>query len=365
MLLFNDKVSIRQLQVLLILDIFGTGVTALPRVVSVFAGQNGWLCVIIATAMAAVCAYLITAVAQRFPGKTFFAYTSALLTRPVGVLLTLAFVIKMALMSAYELRFFGEIVRQTLLEKTPFGIICAGMLLLAAYAASKGYETRARIAEILIFIVFLPLIFVAAIVSSDVDFSNLLPVMTAPTENILSGAGAAFFAFSGLEFCLLCYPYLNRPKTARKSVIRTVLLIGALMTVITVVSIARFGPAELRRTLWPVIAMMDATTLPGSFLERQGAMIMSFWIVSVFAFVNAGLFFSSLLLKDVCGKGNHSTYILILIPVIFGLSLIPENIVQLLGQFAAVNQALNAVFVFLIPLILLIAAKLRKAGDAV
>lgn len=363
MLSLNNKISIRQLQVLLILDVFGTGVTFLPQVVSNFAGQDGWICVIIATGAVMFFAYIIASVASLFPDKTFLEYTSKLLSKPMGVIISVLFVIKIALTSAFNLRFFGEIVRQTLLSETPFSVICIGMLLLGAYAAAKGYETRARIAEILIFIVILPIVFIVAIASSDADFTNLLPVLASSPSNILNGSYAAVFAFTGFDFCLLAYPYLHRPKHARKSIIYTVIVIGALMTIVTAVSISRFGPFELNRQMWPVLGMMDTATLPGSFLERQGALVMSFWIISVFAAVNAGLFFSSLLLRDVCKKGNHSTYILILIPIIFGISLLPENIVELFRQYHFVNNTLGIAYLFFIPLLLLITAKLKKAGE--
>ena len=45
---FNDKISVRQLQVLLILDIFGTGVIVMPRIAASIAGENGWLVAIFA-----------------------------------------------------------------------------------------------------------------------------------------------------------------------------------------------------------------------------------------------------------------------------------------------------------------------------
>ena len=364
MLSINDKISVRQLQVLLILDVFGTGVTVLPRRVADHAGQDGWMCVLLAMAAVAFFSLIMTSLAGRFPDQNFVEYTSRIMTRPVGILISVSFVIKIVVMTGLELRFFGEIIRQIMLADTPFTVICLSMLLLGGYTAAKGYETRARLAEILIFIVFLPILFVFAIAATDVDFSNLLPVMTAEPRGILEGSYTAIFAFSGIDFCLLAFPYLQRPKNARKAVAQSIILIGVFMTLITVVTIARFGPYDLKRQIWPVLEMMDTVNLPGSFLERQGALVMSFWMISVFAIVNAGLFFSSLLLRDICQKGKHSTYILIVIPIIFGISFLPKNLTETFDLYRWMNNTFGIAFFLFIPLILLIVAKLRKAGDS-
>lgn len=359
---FNDKISLRQLQILLILDIFGAGVIFLPRIAAEYAEQDAWICIILATLAVMFFAFIMVSVAKRFPNQSFVDYTSKLLSRPIGILLSIVFVIKMTLSASFILRFFVEISREILLENTPFSVVGGIMLIICAYSASKGLEGRARLAEILIFVVILPLIFVCIVAASDVDFSNVLPIVSSDTENILRGGYEALFAFTGLELCMLIFPRLNKTGDAVKSIVTAAAALGFLMTVITVVAIAKFGPFGLKRQLWPVLEMMDAIDSPGSLLERQGALVMSFWIVSVFASINAYLYHSSIMLKEICKKGKHSMYILILLPVIFGLSFFPSNIFEALEYINVVNHTLGAAFIIVVPAVLLIVAKLRKAG---
>lgn len=362
MLSYNNKISIMQLQILIVLDIFGTGVMVLPRVVAEHSGQDGWLAVVTATALIAVSAFFITTLAGMFPDKTFFEYSSAILSKPLGALISLLFVIKIIVGCGLQLRFFGEVVRLSMLTSTPFWVVCGIMLLISAYAASKGYEVRARIGEILIFIVLLPLAYVFLTVSGDIDFTNLMPCFVAKPEDLAISSYAAAFAFGGIELCLLVFPYINRPKQARKGVMQVVAVIGALMTVVTCVTIARFGPFEIKNQLWPVLKMMDASGAAGSFMERQEALIMSFWIVSIFAVVNAGLFFSSLLLKDVVKKGKHFSYILAVIPLVFGIAVYPENLVKAYEYNNFINITLGVLYMFILPPVMLVIAKLRGFG---
>lgn len=358
----NNKISIRQLQILLVLDIFGTGVIILPRKVAEYGGSDGWIIVIIGTIGALLYAYIITSLISMFPNKNIVEYTSAIINKPIAIIIALLYFIKIIVNIAFELRLFGEIIKATMLANTPFWVVCLTTILLGAYAATKGYEARARIGEVLILLMILPILLVFLISSFGIDYTNILPILKTPKKDLIVGAYITTFAFTSIDFCLLISPYINNHKAIRKSVMQVVIFIGVLFTLITIVATARFGAADVKRQMWPVIEMMDTIAIPGSFIERQGALMMSFWIISIFAIVNASLFFSSLILKDVFKKWNHSTYILICIPIIFIVSYLPENIMEANKFLDFINTTFSITYLFAIPLILLILAKVRKLG---
>ncbi len=359
----NDKISVRQLQVLLMLDIFGTGVIVLPRRAVEYANQDGYLVIALATVIALLYAVFITSLGRLFPNDSFFTYTSKIVSRPIAVFLALGFVAKLIVNIALELRLFGEIIKQTLLVNTPFWLICVLMLFVAGYAASKGYETRARLGELFVFVVFLPIIVVFATAAFNTNISNVMPVLKTPPDMLLKGAffsGGA--AFTGLEICLLVYPFINKPRSVRKGVLVSVLIIGALMVFITYVTQATFGVADTKMKLWPVLEMMDVFKLTGAFMERQEALIMSFWIISVFFITNAGLFFSSLLLKDVVKIGTHSEFIVICGVVVFLLSLYPKNINEVYTYLDLMFSTVGIFYLVILPPLLFVIAKVRGLG---
>ena len=355
----NNKISLRQLQALLILEVFGFGVTALPRRVAEDAGQDGWISVLLATVAIIPMVMIISHITKLAGGQSFHDFACAVISKPLGIVISLIFCTRLVLMAAFNLRIFAEITRQTMLPSTPFAVIFVSMLMLAAYGAAKGIETRARMAEVLILVVLLPLIFVFGISGRDIDFTNLAPVMVAPLENIVSGGYSAFFAFSGIEVLLMVSPYLSRPKHLAKSSGQAVITIGIFMTIVTIVTIARFGSESIIHQMWPVLKMMDTISLPGSIIDRQGALIMTFWIISAYATINAALFFSSLLLKDVVGRGQHSGYILALVPIIAILAYLPENLIIVYDLHMLANFTLGLATMVGIPLLLFIIAKIR------
>lgn len=363
MIWLNDKISIRQLQVLLILNIFGTGIILLPRYVVQQADQDGWIVVVLATIFAVFCLYIIATLGRMFPTKSFYEYASIIVTKPIAFILSIGFVVRLILHIALELRVFGEIVSQTMLYKTPFYIICICVLLLAGYASSKGYETRARLGEILIFLVLIPITLVFLVAAFNVDYTNILPVMQASPQRLLTGGFYTLSAFVGIELVLLVYPYITKPNNVKISTIHAVLILGLFMTIITIITIARFGIYDINNQMWPVIEMMDSTALPGSFMQRQGVFIMSFFIISVFAIVNAGLFFSSLILKSIFKKGKHIYYTALVMLITFFVSLAPQNMVQVYKYLDNVFITFGIAYMLIIPCILLLIAKARGLGE--
>ncbi len=362
MLSLNNKVSLRQIKALLILDIFGTGIIILPRKVADFANQDGWMLIIGATLLAAFYGYIISSIATMFPNDGFVDYTGKILSKPIAYLISFLFVIKLYVNLALEIRFFAEIVKTSMLPNTPFFVIAITMLLLGGFAADKGYETRARIAEIIIFIVFIPVIFVFCLAMVDVDFTNLMPFMTTAPKTLAVGSFFTAFVFQGLEFCLLAVPYIQKPKELKKSVGGAIFILGLLLVFITAITIAKFGDSDVKRQIWPVLEVMDTINIPGAFIERQDALVLSFWIISVFAIVNAFLFFSSIILSNMFKKVSQSIFIWVSIPIVFILSLFPKDISQAYKIMDFMSLYFGTAFLFVIPLLLLIVAKLRGLG---
>jgi len=361
MTFFNDKISVRQLQVLLILDIFGTGVIVMPRIAAGIAGENGWLVAIFAMLATVVFAYVAASVGRKFPGVTFVDYTRRLLGNALGLLVILGLVAKIMFSISMEMRFFIEIVRETMLYQTPYFVIFSCMIAVSAYTAGKGIEVRARLCEILVMLVLLPFALVMLMAALDADYSNLLPVMRGPRVTDMAIGGLLIGStYKGIEFLMLIHPYVDKPRQVRRAAVSAVAFVGVIVTLATVVTIAKFGAAGLTRQRWPFLEIMDTINFPGSFIERQDALMMSIWIISVFAILSAGLFFTAVILKDLLKVGQRFHYVMAAVPVVLVISVLPGNIITLGGRLDMVFAGLGLLYMLIVPLLLLAAAKVRK-----
>ena len=363
---FNDKISLGQLQALLVLDLFGTGVITVPRVAARFGGADGWLVVLVSVLVMLLCTYLVASAGRLFPEDSFVSYSGKLLGRPLGIALGLGLVAKILLGIAIEVRIFIEVVRETMLATTPYVVIFAAIIGVAAYAAGKGFETRARLAELLIPLVFLPFVGVMFLAALGADYTNLLPVLRASQPRyIVSGGLTIALGYKGIEYLLLAHPYVERPEGLRRASLRAVAATGALVLVSTIITLATFGAEGLSHQRWPFLEVMDTISFPGAFVERQDAVIMSVWVISVFAIMSSGLFFSAIVLKDTVRRGRRFYYVLGCIPVVYVVSVIPKSIVVLgEGVLGHVFMGSNVVYTLLLPVLIILVAGLRRRSGA-
>ncbi|MCL2404830.1 MAG: Ger(x)C family spore germination protein [Defluviitaleaceae bacterium] len=378
MLSINEKISLRQLQALIIISAMGTGVIVLPRRVAEYAGSDGWMMVLGLMVLAMLIGALVATAARLRPTNTFIESTGHFLTRPVAYFLGIVLWAKLVFSAGLELRAFLLVVHEVLLRHTPIPVTGATMLILATYAAIKGIETRARVAEVLLMLMIIPFALLLVLALMDTDWSNLQPVLTTPPQTMLNGTLRLGFLFTGLECLLLVSPYVHPEKKMRKAVVSALGVAGIIITIITVLTLASFGRGVVDRP-WPVLAMMDMLTLPGAFIERQEALVFSFWIITTFALVNALVFFGGVLIKD-CMRRKKTTHnndthaqshppsrknriwqigVIISAAAVFVVAMMPWDEADIYNKMDFVYLTAGVFFLVVLPIILILASKLR------
>ena len=362
MLAANGKITIRQLQILIILSALGTGVIILPRRVAEFAGQDGWIIVVglvlLAVFIGVLISAAVSAATKTKPNAGFIEFTGFLLTKPVAYICGTLLWLKLVFSAGLELRVFLNITQSIMLQQTPLAVVSFAMLCVCAYAAAKGMETRARVAEILIAVMAIPFIFLVGLAFFDTDFSNLQPVMVTPGGDLLRGVVRLGFIFTGLECLLLVSPFIgNGRKQFGRHVASALGFAGGIILLITILTIAKFGRGVTDQP-WPVLRMMDMLNIPGSFVERQEALMFSFWIITAFAIGNTMLFFGGLLVKDMFRPRTKYLGVIVTAAAVFAVSVFPWR-VDVYRVLDFMYLTVGMFFMVVLPILLLIAAKIR------
>ena len=361
MLSMNSKITLRQMQILIILSAMGTGLMVLPRRVAQYAAQDGWLIVLGVTIVGMVITALIIKAVRVKPQANFVEYTAYALSRPVALILAVVLWIKLVFSAGLIMRFFILITQDVLLPQTPKFIVSGVIIGVCAYAAYMGIEARARIAEVLFMFIVLPILFLFIIALMDIDFTQLQPMFTASPVNILRGTWRLGFMFTGLECLLLIGPYINKQQKIGRTAVTAVAFSGIIITVITVITIAKFGASVVDEP-WPVLRMMDLLPLPGAFIERQEALMFSFWIITVFLFVNALIFFGARLLKDITRKQTSHRLIFVAITAlaVFFVTLISWEADDVFARLDDIYFTLGIFFLIIFPVFVIMGAYLRN-----
>lgn len=354
----NRKISLRQLQALLLLDCFGTAVLFLP---GELAGQNGracWITALIGGLLFAGFSLLLTAVGRKLPDGTAVEWCRTLLGGFVGNIVLIGLAGKLLFDGAMELLLFSEIVCRSMLPSTPVWVISLVVLAVAGSLAAQGTECRGRTSEILFFFITIPIVIILIAVAVSAEYGRILPLELPPWEGLKTGIPAMSIVFQGLTFLYFIFPDLKKPAKVHRAVWWSSLLSTAAVTVMVFLCLAVYGEGSLSRKLLPALQMMERVSFSGIFLTRQDVLLLWFWMASAVVFLSGTLFFGSLLGVRMLHQPEpkRKTWLWVALAALFAASFFPEDLSEAYHWRLRIAPWLNGFYLLVLPLILLFLA---------
>lgn len=364
----NDKISLRQLKRLLIFDLFSISGIIIPSVASAKAGKDGILSIILATLFAFLYAFIILSFAKHTNGK-FLDYSDKNVGKILTFLIGFLYVLKLFACCVFAVRLFGEVIGETLLKETDSRVIILLLLIVSAYAASKGFEVRARITEVLFFIVIIPIFIFLLLGLNKVELSNLMPLFTQSTGTIALGGYEVFLTFSVLEFLLFTAPLIkfkkadiSEGKRLYHYVAQALIVTGILNVLLFILTMGIIGQGETRHKLWSMVTVIQIINLPGGFIRRQDALVLGFWMLSIFTIISAFFYYISFISKHIFRIYNQNYLLIPYILLLFGVSVIPMDTEEFFSFFETYMKYIGMPQSVLLPLFILFIGKLRKVS---
>lgn len=365
----------RQSASLIASSIIGVSVLALPRLTAQYALEAGWLATIAGALVGIIATFFLTRLGLRFPYMSIVEYSKVILGsekklvgRVIGKILTfpivVAFFAYWLISSAIVSRSFGEVVVGSVLTNTPIEVIIGTMLVFAFIFCMYEIEVVARVNEILIPLIVIPVLLIAIFSFQAFEFKNILPIW--PDLSIASFLRAALitaFAYQGYEVISIFSAYTHVTQKNTRLNILGILVPLFVYLLIVVAGISVFGVDELEYLMWPTLELVKVTQFPGLILERMESAFLGVWVAAVFTGVGNLFYISTVILSRYFKVGQHRRWFALgLTPVIFWLSLLPQNILELFEWQTHIGYFGFSIS-FGIPFLLFGIAKLRKKGD--
>lgn len=360
----NRKISLRQLQALLLLDCFGTAVLFLPAELARLSGKACWVVALLSGVVFAVLSLLLTSVGKRLPQGTVVDWCRGCFGNFFGAIVLIGLAMKLLLDGMLELRMFSEIVCRSMLPTTPVWAISLVVLAVAGSLAAQGTECRGRMAEILFFLVAIPLAVILLAVAISSKYHRILPLELPSVSEIGSGIAAMSIVFQGLTFLYFIYPDLKRPARSRSAVLKSSALTGLVVTAMVFLCLAVYGEGVLSEKLLPSLQMMERVSFTGVFLTRQDVLLLWFWMASVSVFLSGTLFFGSLLGVQMFRQQEtkRKTWLWVWLGAVFAASFLPENLSTAYHLRMRLAPFFNLIYLVIVPFVLLLFA--GKGGKA-
>lgn len=353
----DGEITPIQSYIILISIMIGTGILGLSRIVAAVSRQDAWISVLVNGIFISIIMAIMVFTISKFKELNFLEYVCHLLSKPVGYTITIGFIAYSILATGTIIRFVSEMIGTWFLPITPIYVISAITVITTIYMTRKGLTVLARFNEVIAFML-IPFALLVFVSYTELNFVYIKPIGGSGIKNIMAGVVPSFYAFGGYEIMMIVYPYIsNKKKPILKYSVLSMLLVTLFYGGTVFFHIALFGPDEIQRVLFPAINYIGAVDFP--LVERMEIFFTVFWSFTVLSTVALQYMTANILLQSVFKNDKTSLYAYILSPIVFAISLIPKNTVDVAEMGDQVGR-LTIFFSMILPLLLFFTYLIRK-----
>ena len=181
-------------------------------------------------------------------------------------------------------------------------------MLNAFYALKGKYADKKRLAEILFYLILVPILCISLFSLPEADFSQIVRLDGFSGSGWLRGVLIVTALFTPVEWFLFTEEARSRSKN-RQVMTAAVLTGGGLALVIVLLCVCVLTPEKMAKEPWPGVLLMQIVRIPGGFLSRQDGLMLSFWIFGMFMSLSGALSHSARLFRMTVGKGSHKAWL--------------------------------------------------------
>ncbi|MFF2176079.1 endospore germination permease, partial [Lysinibacillus sp. NPDC058147] len=358
----KEIISSRQFMIITLLSSIGTAILISPASVTSEAKQDAWIAAIISVVLSLLLIKLFVTLGKRTPTLTFVVANEKILGRFFGKITSIGFII-LSFLSAGELLYFiGIFMKTEIMPETPMMAFAFLFSIIIIYAAFLGIEVFARSAEILFAMFILIFILFVVCISPSVHMENLQPILEAPAKSLFFSTIRLMSIFSfPLVILLMIFPSaVNVHESAQKAFYIGTILGGIVLIAIISLAILVLGPENTASRTFPSYSLAQRISI-GNFLQRIEVIMAAMWIISIyiktFMFFYAGV----IGIAQICKIKNHRPLIFPFGMIILGLSqIVHPSIIHSDIYNKETWPIFSFFFAILLPLVLLLVAKIRK-----
>ncbi|SKC85608.1 GerAB/ArcD/ProY family transporter [Maledivibacter halophilus] len=361
----NNTLTDRQIAFILFGIVVGYGIMPMAKNVAEGAGTGGWFTLLIATIISIIFTYMVTYLGYVHRNKTIYEYSEILVGKFLTKIFMIIYIVYFFLFFTIIVRMSSEVIRLTILLKTPVWVLCLLFLIVVYYAVSRGIRTIARICEIygLMIIIFLLIIQISIFTQGEIV--NLKPFFVIDDIKLyISAISTIIFPFIGIEI-LTVIPFDKKENSKRLFLynILIIALIGFLYILVVQSCISVMGVDGIilyKDSLLATIRRIDIPYL--QFFRRLDGIFLPIWIISLFCTLILAAYGSIFLTGKLFKKFQHKKIFFIIFTASFIVAQIPRTINDI-EKLLDYTSYLGVIVVAPIPILLFIATKVKKYDE--
>jgi spore germination protein (amino acid permease) len=262
------------------------------------AGMDSWLSLIVTGLAFHIAVALMFYVLSYASEGDIVSLHGMLFGRYVGTGLTLLFYGYCLICAAVQLRSYAEIVSVWAFPNSRLLDTVVLVLLICMYIVSGGFRVLAGIA---FFSVVLPTFLIPTLYYplQYAHWDNFLPLLNHGIREYAESSKQSVFAFLGVEFLLIYYPYIKDNFKSQRWAQLAVAHTTVLYLILLVVTFAYFNSRQLQNIIWPTLYLSKIIKM--TVLERFDYVYVFTWFFVIISTACISLWCGIRLLKRSTG----------------------------------------------------------------
>lgn len=362
----NGKISSRQTLRLYVFDLMGIATLLLPPYLAKMCGTSGIYAILLG-AVGGILYLLYLGWIMKKMKQDMLSFLKKEVTPWIRVLV-LSFVMLQSIVTAgFCAHIFANLMQYSLVKETSYLAILLLIVVVGAYAVSGGIESRARVYEVLFWIVLVPYIGMMLASVRNFEWAYVESALRPEGTNLWKGTYLVFLLLTPLFYTLFLIG--EKEKNYGRNIVKTV-MVSVVFSVILllgsyVLLVGNFGINSLANLRFPVVTLMSTIQFEGNFLKRMDALMLAVWFFTLYALLNLHLHYGVRMLAELSNHPNKLKWWHVVLPasvvffVAYGMHLNEayRNLFLTYYSYVAVP------FMVLVPILLLWIRKLGGKND--
>lgn len=306
----------------------------------------------------AIC-YIICKIFKKFPNSDIIDISEFLGGKPLKITMGVIFIIYLMIIVSFLLRNFSESLRLIYFPNTHFSAIILIFIIAAIVLNKFGFKAVIRCNLIILPVVLISLLIIFFSTVKEFTIQRFFPILGNGFNSTFIVGATNIFSFSGIILLYFIMPVLNDSNSYKKVSYISV-IISSVYLLLSVISLLLVIPmiSSAESSLSIYLAAREVEF--GSFFQRVDATFILIWMLSIFSYFSVIFSYILFIFKKIFKNKHSKPMMYCFSTLIFAISLLPKDAVQINTMSDTVYKYLSLTLVFGISMFLLILANFKK-----
>ena len=332
----------------------------MPEYMVKYNANSAWIEIVAKCILASICFYIIVWLYKPFQYKSFDMVSEIAFGKIGRTVISIFYITGLIVFNAGLLRMLTEALRTIGLNSAKPEYFALFILTAVFIGMYMGISPTTNISTIIFPFVILSLLLVGVIMQPHYRIENILPVLGKGANVLVDSIFLKHFGFFEIMLLFFFAPQIGSLSDIRKAGSYTFFIV-ALFSVFFTLTYCLAVPYPASQNFFLPLYQLSRMIKAGSFLQRMEPLIVFVWTGVILCSMSATLSLVTKLMNNGKETAERKAYVPLTVFTVFFLSVLPETEIQ---AFLAYEYTLRYGYILfpLLPAIVLITAKIRKAG---